>query len=156
MKNILFLLLSVILFSSCGNDPEGVWQNDKRETDQIVIIQNETGIAVRLPNSRQWINFITIGGDEYMSRSNPNKLKFVSNNKMQFTSPRLKQPSTYSKKLKAGDASVVNYQMTRKQVRKLIGEPKEITEEKLAEKWTYESGLILLFDDQGVFKVNGK
>jgi len=156
MKNLILLLFTIFLFTSCGNDPEGIWQNDKNEKDKLVVLKSEKGISIRSLKNRNWSNYISIGGDEYMSKSDPRKFKFLSGDKMQFTQPQRKEPFSFSKVILDGDLSVVSKQMTREQVRKFIGDPKETYTEKLAEKWLYESGLLLTFDEDSVFKIEQK
>ncbi len=156
MRNLTLLLFTVFLFTSCGKDPEGVWQNDKAENNKLVVLKNEKGISLRGINDRRWSNYISIGGDEYMSKSDPRKFKFLSGDKMQFTQPSKKEPYVFSKVVLPGDLTLIHKLMTREQVRKFIGEPKEIYTEKLAEKWLYESGLLLTFDKDSVFKIENK
>lgn len=156
MRNLIYLLSTLIFMASCSAyDPEGVWQDDESERRKIVIIKNEENISVRFPGSRRWATLKKVNRNGYMSKATQSELKFIDEGKMEYIDFRNGRTKHFSRIiLEKADASVINKQMTREQVLKFIGEPQEKFTENLAEKWLYENGLLLFFDDQGIFKVN--
>ncbi len=156
MKKLIFLFTATILFCSCSTyDPEGIWQSEVQVNQQYIILKVEKDIAIRKPSSKNWAYFKNVSDNKYVNKSGSEIIQLSSADKMEVYNQEGRKISSYKRVVLQDkiDRRLITQYMTKEQVVKFLGEPKEKIVENQIEKWLYNDKLLLHFDEKGVSKM---